>query len=591
MNSHEDRIEQINKDIRIFELDARSHLLIAKIAFANCNTYKKADKESINAGLTALAEARITKKRKVADKIKEKLKKIGKAYCHNTSYEILDQLEAAAEKQRIEVQNDVFRKAAEDISNDPTAALISAVEEYVRCKKQVIYLEERKKEKPVQEKVEPKKQPATTSTQEKYVPLPFQPTDSDIVKQQKLTTYLIEKYSNEINETNVSYYNKIYLDDEDKKIISSLFDKQYNAYYVSLAEEIINNTYTINGIYTKFNKYEKNSKAFIKKKMQDPNILDLLTMAECIAEQLPKELMSSRTETNNNNTFYQNLVNKSGLMQSLEKYNKAYNIYKNYYQKLEPSQQIAVKAKFEMDHLFTFSHTLGIEQFEILSPTQLRDIVNDKVIKLMEENYIYYCKNHSYDKVSAIKKASIFMDINKLALAYIKIKNRQNKYISYSNTNNIEIEEHNKSLSAIQQNFAEAMVQKLTQEEKKNKTKEELLKYVCEEYLKEKPLFEIHTNDTEIEESTQTNVVKETHGKQTYTYTINGNVETTTNAAIAARYDAQHRFFGMSKLLQTTNKINGNWSKFEELWKKAAQVTNENEIEEVANELNSMFRR
>ena len=57
--------------------------------------------------------------------------------------------------------------------------------------------------------------------------------------------------------------------------------------------------------------------------MQDPNILDLLTMAECIAEQLPKELMSSRTETNNNNTFYQNLVNKSGLMQSLEKYNKA----------------------------------------------------------------------------------------------------------------------------------------------------------------------------------------------------------------------------------------------------------------------------
>ena len=48
------------------------------------------------------------------------------------------------EEEKMHLLDDI-RKAAEDISNDPTAALITAVEEYVRCKKQVIYLEERKK--------------------------------------------------------------------------------------------------------------------------------------------------------------------------------------------------------------------------------------------------------------------------------------------------------------------------------------------------------------------------------------------------------------------------------------------------------------
>ena len=76
-----------------------------------------------------------------------------------------------------------------------------------------------------------------------------------------------------------------------------------------------------------------------------------------------------------------------------------------------------------------------------------------------------------------------------------------------------------------------------------------------------------------------------------YGYTAGGKSETTTNKAIAARYDAQHRFHGMSKLQQTIAKLNGQYKKFQILWNKANISTSRQEQEEVANELDRMFRR
>ena len=82
--------------------------------------------------------------------------------------------------------------------------------------------------------------------------------------------------------------------------------------------------------------------------------------------------------------------------------------------------------------------------------------------------------------------------------------------------------------------------------------------------------------------------IKESQIKK-YEYSSLGKTQTTTNPAIAARYDAQHRFFGMSKLNQTILTLSGQKRKFKRLWIKAS-TTNEKTQEQVAFELNKMFR-
>lgn len=74
-----------------------------------------------------------------------------------------------------------------------------------------------------------------------------------------------------------------------------------------------------------------------------------------------------------------------------------------------------------------------------------------------------------------------------------------------------------------------------------------------------------------------------------YEYNAGGKKMETENPAIAARYDAQHRFFGKNKLQQTMLRITGQKKKFENLWAKA-NTTNVNTQEKVADELNRMFR-
>lgn len=74
-----------------------------------------------------------------------------------------------------------------------------------------------------------------------------------------------------------------------------------------------------------------------------------------------------------------------------------------------------------------------------------------------------------------------------------------------------------------------------------------------------------------------------------YDYVSAGKTETTKNPAIAARYNAQQRLFGMNKLKQTVMSISGQKRKFQKLWIKA-NTTDKKTQEEVAYELNKMFR-
>lgn len=70
-----------------------------------------------------------------------------------------------------------------------------------------------------------------------------------------------------------------------------------------------------------------------------------------------------------------------------------------------------------------------------------------------------------------------------------------------------------------------------------------------------------------------------------YTYEAGGKEYKTNNPALAARYDAQHRFFGLSKMKQSLYKLNGQYDRFDKLWN---MVDSPNK-EQVAEELDSLF--
>ena len=74
-----------------------------------------------------------------------------------------------------------------------------------------------------------------------------------------------------------------------------------------------------------------------------------------------------------------------------------------------------------------------------------------------------------------------------------------------------------------------------------------------------------------------------------YDYISAGKTQTTRNPAIAARYNAQHRLFGMNKLKQTIMTLSGQKRKFKKLWIRAV-TTDKKTQEQVAFELNKMFR-
>ena len=74
-----------------------------------------------------------------------------------------------------------------------------------------------------------------------------------------------------------------------------------------------------------------------------------------------------------------------------------------------------------------------------------------------------------------------------------------------------------------------------------------------------------------------------------YKYTVGNKEEITTNPAIAARYNAQHRLFGMNKLQRAIKTLTGQKKKFEKLWHNADTI-DEKTQEQVAAKLNKMFR-
>ena len=77
---------------------------------------------------------------------------------------------------------------------------------------------------------------------------------------------------------------------------------------------------------------------------------------------------------------------------------------------------------------------------------------------------------------------------------------------------------------------------------------------------------------------------------QQETPTSNENNYISDNKAIQAQHEARNRFYGMSKFKQSLARITGKKKKFEILANKAYDTISEMEQQQVANEINKMFR-
>lgn len=74
-----------------------------------------------------------------------------------------------------------------------------------------------------------------------------------------------------------------------------------------------------------------------------------------------------------------------------------------------------------------------------------------------------------------------------------------------------------------------------------------------------------------------------------YYYKANGEMLETDNPAIAARYNAQNRFYGESKIKQVMYVITLQKKKFDKLWMKSAAAYGDKQ-EEIARDLDKLFR-
>lgn len=116
---------------------------------------------------------------------------------------------------------------------------------------------------------------------------------------------------------------------------------------------------------------------------------------------------------------------------------------------------------------------------------------------------------------------------------------------------------------------------------------------VCKAYKLKSKIFELEDQIATYSQRAQQEEKMEKNNKESqtkeYEYSSLGKIQTTTNSANDARYDAQHRFFGVSKLNQTILTLSGQKRKFKRLWIKASN-NNEKTQEQVAYELNKIFR-
>lgn len=343
--------------------------------------------------------------------------------------------------------------------------------------------------------------------------------------------------------------------------------------------------------------YERDSKLPFKKPGYTPNLNDIVDVALGVYRHLPEELMMKSYALNPEGRYAIKLRSKSKMSNSLEIYEKIYAIYLNYYNRLSDEDKLKIKNTFNTNGAYDYyKKTFNIVDFEIISPSKLKLFVNRKVSEKLVESYLDYMDD-DIEHYNTLARAVTYMDIGEIASVYASIKAKYEMYFSVmpGKDEQKQVEASMKRKAALQKNFVNVILSKMNVNGLSLEEKNKKIEYIIKEVLHEQPMFELdlvkepEENAQEVvSEKEEERTVKSSDGM--YHYVAGTDHERTSNRALAARYNAQHRFFGMSKLEQTLAKMSGKWARFGELWDRAL-TTNEAEQHEIADELDLMFRR
>lgn len=629
------RIDRLNSYIELSERKRTIALITIYSAIAHCNTLTPKQKEKAESIVYTLRTAKNKKKYNVKKQLENRLKKQLESNRYISSNEVEKTVESQAQKYRINLEWQETHSLASKISKNPAQAALDAANEYISCSNRIEQYKEEIANPPKKEtKKETKKQTdpkptqrrpfiepiyeepiyteptsyeprVTESKPKEIIPQPYTYSDSERVKYEKTITYLTDKYKKEAS--NVSYLPTVYFQEKDRKMLQELFggDKYQNYVIISEIEELIENSYSVEAILNKFNIY-KRTHLIPFKEPRVPTLENLLDMALIIYNDLPKELTTLRTASSERSIFLERLTNQVGVIDYLDKYNEAYNIFMKYYNKLSDEEKTTIKNEFNK-RTHPKYEKLGIKEFDILHPNELKRLVNNKVTELMKENYYVYGNKDVIDVHARLKKSTKFMTIEQIVSTYHQLQQEKDKYISYSTMTEEDIKYRREWFDHLQHNFAHLLIQRLTEEQTKDKTTDQQLYLVCKEYLKEEPRFpldlkrtkeqeqqaidELYGSKKTIENVTGATVSDDTEHVVEIGITKEEDIEASTSTAVRAGYNAMNRFYGLKKVEQTIERITGRWAKFERAWQKAQKAKSETEIQELTEEFNGMFRR
>ncbi len=412
----------------------------------------------------------------------------------------------------------------------------------------------------------------------------FHNYDEFEVREKKAIEYLERK----IATTRARSYGKFFLTTEEEKMLNRVLGEGKSLRVGSLLEEGL----SMRDVLFRLQQYERDSKIPFKKTVYRPNLGDVLMVASSVYLYLPDELFTPLSNSDDQAKFETRLRNISGMSKGLETYEKIYAMYLNYFNGLPDEEKNKIKTSFMTEGAYEYyKKQFNITSFEIVSPSKLKVLVNSKIKDKMLESFSMYMSSYHYND---LLRAVTYMSIEEVASLYSAIKAIHITYspIDYTRDVDSQIAGQEWLIRELLNNFVKVILVKMNLGNLSNEEKNKKVEYIVKEILHENISLEIsgpQEENTPVEEDTKEDkTVKSSDGM--YHYVAGGKEQKTTNKAMAARYNAQNRFFGMSKLEQTAARMSGKWGKFKQMWEQAATMDKEKQ-DEVAQKLDLMFRR
>lgn len=516
-------------------------------------------------------------------------------------------------------ENNAMLEKFQDIIRAANIAIwkyCTAYETIARCQAEIEKLKQETKNK---EKIDKTESPISQNIEEQTTEEPeFQ---IDIYTQKEILSILDEELKKEYHETpkelGIRYYN---LENYLKSAYPALnYGKYYNIATIKTCLEI-NDIMDI---------YQKTTNLLSK---ESPNLSYLYQLVLKAYEIAPLNLLNGAQTNKPEYQNYEKLFQKINCHKVLEFYEKAYNIFVNYYNKLSEKEKITLIKEIKDNSYFKqHQEIFNISNNSlIITPSilvyKVNQIVHNKMIKYPTSNYFY--ESDKDTDIIKINYATKYMNIDEIINIY-KTRKTNIKTYKFQTNSNETLTKITKSLKNLQFNFANAILNRLKSKNDLNKLnaeeKNKELINICHQCFNEKAIFTTRQikddnylleyfkkmnqfNSSSLEKSKLSKKLdKNTDVTKNHETTSNSKITTTeeskkttsnienivvskkeSNPSITVKHNTQARFFGLNKLKQTYLKVTGKWEKFEKIWNTALTKEKE-EQEKITEELNRLF--